>query len=426
MARVFYGWWVMVASVIGTALCASPVVFLTLGLFMIPIEQDLGWNRAQISLALSVAALALAGAIPLVGWILDRFGPRRVLLTSIPLYGIAISSLYLTGASLWYFYLIFAAIGVLGAGCNTITYARLLTAWFDRRRGLALGAAMAGVPIGKVAALVVAQALIELFDWRTAYAGLALMVLLIGVPMAALVIRDTPAEMGLRPDGADAAPAGARREQTAAAPAAGWSRQQAFRSRVFWILMSVFFMLAVAIHGIQIHLVPLLRDAGIDARWAAAAAGMAAVTSACGRVVVGFLFDRFFAPRVAIVAFLCSATGFVLLDFSDSIPLAFACAVLIGIGASAESDLLAYLTGRYFGLASFGELYGYVFAAFMVGTAIGPYLVGVGYELAGSYGTTLWICFAGTLVVCLLLASLGPFPDWSAEERGEPALAGRG
>ena len=98
------------------------------------------------------------------------------------------------------------------------------------------------------------------------------------------------------------------------------------------------------------------------------------------------------------------------------VALAFACAVLMGIGASSESDLLAYLTGRYFGLRAFGEVYGYIFAAFMIGTALGPYAVGLGYELMGSYREVLWASFGGTLMVCAIVSRLGPFPIWDDAE----------
>ena len=411
-AKVFYGWWVVGASVIGTALCQSPIVFLTLGVFMIPLGEQFGWDRAEISLGLSVAAFSLAVATPFVGRLLDRFGPRKILLSSLLLYGATTASLGALGKAIWQFYLTLAAIGVLGAGSNTMSYARVLTAWFDKRRGFALGMTMAGIALGTTVAPVYAQAMIDAFDWRMAYTGLGLTVIVLGMPVIYFVIKETPQELGLQPDGVEqTSEVNAPGVSGEPPPAAGgMTRAQAFRSRTFWMLLAIFFMLAVALHGVQIHLVPLLRDAGITPRFAAAMAGLMGLTSMFGRVLVGYLFDRIFAPRVAIVTFLCTGLGFVLLTVTESLPMAVICTVLMGIGASSESDLLAYLCSRYFGLASFGELYGYVYAALMLGTAIGPYAVGLSFELSGSYTTALWYCFGGSLLICWLLSRLEAFP----------------
>ncbi len=395
----------------------TPVVFLTLSVFMIPLGKEFGWDRAQVSLGLSVAALSLAIAMPMVGKLLDRFGSRRVLFSSMLLYGLATISLCTLGPSLWHFDLSFAAIGLLGAGSNTMSYARVLSAWFNRRRGLALGITMAGIPLGKAAAILAAQLLIDSHGWRVAYAVLGPAVLVIGLPEVYWLVRESPQEMGLLPDGDVVAAKDKPNPSPTAKLQGGLNREQSIHTREFWMLIAVFFLVGVAIHGIQIHLVPLLRDAGISPRMAAGAAGAMALTGIVGRVVVGFLFDHYFAPRVAIAAFLCPALAFILLQGNPVVALAFACAVLMEIGASSESDLLAYLTGRYFGLRSFGEIYGYIFATFMIGTAIGPYAVGLGYELMGSYREVLWASFGGTLMICAVVSRLGPFPIWDEAER---------
>ena len=118
--RPFYGWWIVAVSTIGVAFCATPVVFLTLGVFMIPLGEEFGWNRAEISLGLSVAALSLAIATPWAGRMLDSQGPRRILRWSLALYALATASLYFLGNSILQFYAVLGLIGVLGAGSNTI------------------------------------------------------------------------------------------------------------------------------------------------------------------------------------------------------------------------------------------------------------------------------------------------------------------
>ena len=161
-----------------------------------------------------------------------------------------------------------------------MSYARVLTAWFDKRRGFALGMTMAGIALGTTVAPVYAQAMIDAFDWRMAYTGLGLTVIVLGMPVIYFVIKETPQELGLQPDGVEqTSEVNAPGVSGEPPPAAGgMTRAQAFRSRTFWMLLAIFFMLAVALHGVQIHLVPLLRDAGIAPRFAAAMAGLMGLT----------------------------------------------------------------------------------------------------------------------------------------------------
>jgi MFS family permease len=411
--RPFYGWWIVAVSTIGVAFCATPVVFLTLGVFMIPLGEEFGWNRAEISLGLSVAALSLAVATPWAGRMLDSQGPRRVLKWSLALYAFATASLYFLGNSVLHFYAVLGLIGVLGAGSNTIVYSRVMSSWFDRQRGLALGLTMSGIGVGATIMPVVAQGLIDAVGWRGAYAGLGLMVLLIAYPLVLAVIRGNPQDMGLTPDGdALETPGSQITDSMAAAPKeTGVGRAEAFKSRNFWLLNAIFLVMAAAVHGVQIHLVPLLRDHGISAQLAALMASAMGFATLLARIGEGYLFDRFFAPRVAIVVFLGATAGIGLLQAADAIWLAWLCAILIGIGAGAESSLLGYLASRYFGLRSFGELFGYVFASFMVGTAIGPYAVGLGYEALGSYDAILWVSASVLLFMCILMSRLGPYPN---------------
>jgi MFS family permease len=407
----FFGWWIVAVSTIGVALCATPVIFLTLGVFMIPLEEEFGWNRAEISLGLSVAALSLAIATPWAGRMLDSQGPRRVLKWSLALYALATASLYFLGNSILQFYAVLGLIGVLGAGSNTIAYSRVLSSWFDRQRGLALGLTMSGIGVGATIMPVVAQGLIDAFGWRGAYAGLGLIVLVIAYPLVMAVIRDNPQDMGLRPDGDEPSNVSVASSLATSPNEDGLLRAEVFRSRDFWLLNAIFLVMAAAVHGVQIHLVPLLRDHGISAQTAAVVASAMGFATLVARIGEGYLFDRFFAPKVAIVVFLGATAGIGLLQAADTIWLAWLGAILIGVGAGAESSLLGYLTSRYFGLRSFGELFGYVFASFMVGTAIGPYAVGLGYEALGSYDAVLWVCVFVLLFMCILMSRLGPFPN---------------
>lgn len=417
---VFYGWYIIAASVIGVALSQAPIAYLSLGVFMIPLHQSFGWDRGTVSLGLSVGALTLALSMPLVGRLIDKYGARRVLLPSMAMFSLAMMSLYFLTGSLWHYLGMFALIGVLGSGSNTMTYARVLSAWFDRLRGMALGFAMSGIGLGSTLSPLIAQAIINVQGWRAAYLGLGLLVLVVGWPVQFLVMRDSPEAVGLRQDG-EVATVRHRIEIADASQApVGMTRSAALRTKEFWMLMTIFFIVALTLHGLQIHLAPLLRDHGLSARAAAGAAGLTGAVTFVSRIGVGYLLDKFFAPRVGFIVFLCPLAAMALVGHADTVAMAMLSATLLGVGSGAESDLMAYLVSRYFGIKCFAEIYGFTYGALMVGTAIGPYLWGLTFDLSHSYQLALWAALGGIGVICLLLLRFRRFPDWRQDVAAAP------
>ena len=217
--------------------------------------------------------------------------------------------------------------------------------------------------------------------------------------------------MGLHPDGAIADPGA-----LAAPTEQGLPRSQVLRSRVFWQLFLVFCVLSFSLYGALSHLVPMLGDRGMSSADAALAAATVGVTIMIARVVVGFLVDRYFAPMIAMSAFVLSAAGLAVLAAGTvGMPVFFA-AVLIGFSIGAEVDLLAYLTTRYFGLRSFGEVYGLMFAALLFGTSFGPLAFGMAFESYGSYAEILILSAALTGFAAVLTALLPRFPQFVQNE----------
>ena len=386
-------------STIGVAVCSSPVALVTVGLFMKPLGAAYGWSRASVALAISIGAIALALSTPLAGRLIDRFGVRRILLASLVSYGVAVASVpwCVRAFGLPGLYGIYVVIGVLSAGSNTIAYARVLTGWFKRSRGLALGIGMSGIPIGMAITPPLAQCLIEQSGWESAFVGLAALPVLVGVPVAALALHEAPIERGA---------------QTVAfgLPPGGTTRKQAMRARGFWTLLIVFLLLACAMNGIELHIVPLLTDRGFPPMVAALSLSLLNIVAIGARVGAGFLFDRSFAPRVAAWLFGLPLIATVLLLGSLQHSAAYAAAVMLGFGIGAESDLLGYLIGRYFGLRAYGEMFGWIFGAFMLGTAAGPYLFGLGYDAHGNYILPLSCAAAALAAVCALLWSMPRYP----------------
>ncbi|WP_150600380.1 MFS transporter [Pandoraea fibrosis] len=392
-------WRMVIYATIGAAVCSTAVILMTAGVFIRALGTALGWDRAQTSGALSVCALSLAAATPVVGALIDRFRLRAVLVASLLGYGATILALPLMVRE-WGiagFYLAFFLIGVLGAGSNTIVYLRMISGWFDRSRGLALGISMAGVALGGAIAAPLAAAVIQRFGWEAGYYALGVIPILLGVPLGLFLLREAPSRAG------ENGVSEGRRDAT------GRTLSQACASPAFWLVGVSAFLMAVAINGAQIHLVPMLLDRGVALSAAAFATTVLAVAALIGRVVAGYLFDRVFAPRAAIAIFALSCVGCAGLLATNAPASVYLCAALLGFGAGAESDLLGYLIGRYFGLDHFGKIFGWVFASFMAGSAVGPVLFGMGFDASGSYVLPLYSACAALLAVCALCAMMPRF-----------------
>lgn len=408
----FYGWWVVCAAIVGMIVSQGPVLVFTFGIFMKPLAAEFGWSRSQISLALTVAILSAAFFTPWVGRLVDRYGARQVAIPALVLFGLGVASLACLPANLVIFYLWFCCIGILSAGGTPTAYAKAISHWFVRRRGLALGLSMAGIGLGASFMPIVAQHAVGAVGWRGGFAVIGAVVL-VGMLIVAWKLRNCPADMGLHADN-DKPISGQQGKAT------GLSGRQAMRTRNFWLIAISFFLAALAINGCSVHFVPMLTDRGVspqDAAQTAAVIGMALIV---GRVAAGFLLDYLFAPFVTLFFFSGPVIGILLLYGGATGGEAVLCAALIGLGVGAEVDLIAYLTSRYFGLKAFGEVYGYLFAIFCVGTALGPLLMGTGQTVLGSYDLVLLVFVGCMVVACLLMCCVGRYPDLTQDQ--EPKL----
>jgi MFS family permease len=389
-------WWVVGGAVVGLFVCNGPVLSFTFGVFLKPIMADTGWHRSSVSFALSVGGIFSALAVPVLGRMMDRWSIRRVALPGIVLYSLCVALVGLSPASFWGFTLLFALAETTSAIQTPLGYAKAIAAWFDRRRGLALGIAMSGIGLGGFVIPQLANLLIERVGWRGAYAALGLLTLVIAFPAVALWIREPrPGE-------------GEQRAAAAITQQPGLTTREAAGLSRFWILGAAFFLVAVAINGTVAHVVPLLTDRGLAAASATEILGAFGLATLAGRLLAGFLVDRIYAPHVATVFFLAPIAGFAFLaSATGSLPAIGV--VLMGLGLGTEIDLIAFLISRYFGQRAFGELYGYFFMTFGLGSSLGRFLGGFVFDMAGSYNPAL-IGAAVTLFVAVILVNrLGPY-----------------
>lgn len=401
---LFRGWWMVAASGIGLSTNPGQFAYGALGVFMLPLTAEFGWSRTDVSLSLTVFTIALACALPLLGRCVDRHGGRRVLIPSVTAFGLLLLAVGLMVSKLWHLWLLFLLMGSLAAGANAMPYFRILAAWFDRRRGLAFGLAMAGGGFGYMYVAPLLQWLIDGPGWRTGYLVLGSLVLVLALPIALFVLRDSPRESGLWPDG-DPGPSADNE-----AAAVSGSVDTATGRRVFVILIGVFAVLSLCLYGLLANLVPLLVDRGMaarDAAWMAALLGMSILVS---RGVVGYLIDRWLATRVAAVCILLSAAGMGLfLSGAASGAPAMAATCLVGLTIGAEIDLLAFLVSRYFGMVRFGRAYAILFIAFLLGTAAGPPVYAALFDTLGNYDVALG---GAAVLLSACAAAMLALPDY--------------
>ena len=263
-----------------------------------------------------------------------------------------------------------------------------------------------------------AQTLIAAVGWRHAYEILGLMAMGITIPVVGLLLKETPQMMGLAPDGETIGPAGVAKQRSSED---GVSFQEARQTGTFWCMGGAFFLISVCFHGCVIHLVPLLTDRGFSAQSAALVASLVGGAALIGKVGIGYLLDRCFAPYVAVCFFCGFALGLLLLWSGMVGGVVLMAVVLVGLGLGAELDVMPYVVSRYFGLRAFGEIYSYTFALFTLGGVIGPLLMGAGFDATGSYSLVLGTFVMAAMTAAGLMTRLGSYRTWEAST--EPVVA---
>jgi MFS family permease len=388
-SRLSYpGWKIVLAGFFGVMVSFAAVVPYTFGLFLKPLSLAFGWHREAVSAGFSIAALTVAAASPGLGFLLDRFGPRRIILPCIAIFSLGYASLALLTPHLMHFYVISFVVGLVGNGTAYLGYSRAISTWFYRRRGLALSVMLAGGGCGAMLLPVVAQAAITHYGWRNAYVLLGLLAFCLGFPLTALFVRE-------RPTG---------EQDSHVSVHVGEPVAKALGTRIFWIIAATVCLYAISVNGAIAHLSALLTDRGVTTQGAAYCVAVIGATGLVGRVLTGIFLDRFFGPRVSQVMLLMTVLGIVLLSVANTLGAGLFAASLIGFSMGSEGDITPYLIGRYFGLKRFSTLYALTWTAYAVGGATGPIVVGRVFDALGSYRpVTIQLLGLPALIPCLLM-----------------------
>ena len=387
----YYGWRVVLAACFGVMAGFGSLFVYTFAVFVKPLGAEFGWSREAIARGFGLAAVTLGLVSPLLGRWIDRFGPRRIILPSMTIFGCAIASLALLRSELWQFYVTCFVIGLVGNGAAHLAYSRSISTWFQQRLGTALAFVMVGAGLGAMILPVLAQTIISRSGWRAAYFSLGCLALLLGLPLSWRYVRER----------------GLALQESAPVAHSGMTWQAGLRSFAFWIIVAVLFVSSISMNGAITHLSALLTDRGITPRDAALCASTLGGSSLLGRVGVGWLLDRFFGARVAFVVSLITAAGIFLLARANSFPAGCLAAALIGVGAGGEAAITPYLLTRYFGLRAFSTLYGVTWTFYAAAGAVGPVILGRAFDSTGSY-TSLLVVLAVALALAAAMNLLLP------------------
>jgi len=382
---------VAVAATIGNMIGVTAAILATFGVFLVPISTEFGWPRASVSGVLGLVAVVSALLIPFVGRAMDRFGSRRILIGGNILLATSIALLSRSTGNLLQFYLTFALIGVAGSLAGTAMFCKVVSNWFDARRGLMLGVtAGGGNGIGATVMPIIAGLLVAGYGWRDAYVGIAAIILLLGFPTLFLLLRDAPPRIDAPQAELD-----------------GLTLREAAHTRAFWLMLFAIAAGAGGMTAVFTHVVPMLTDHGFGLAAATGVIATFALVTAAWQIVTGALLDRLRTPRLIVPMYGAAIAGLLLLEFGHGTASAMVAGTLLGIGMGAEYAALAYFISRYFGLKHFGSIVGALYSVVILAQGITPGLMDMSFDRTGSYAVAT-IAIALALGVGMLLLSFLP------------------
>jgi predicted MFS family arabinose efflux permease len=365
----YSGWGVLAASFAGVMVSFAPIIPYTFSLFLDPLHAAFGWKREAMGGAFALAAITVAVVSPLIGILLDRLPPRRIILPAIAIFAMALASLSRLTPDITRFYLTFFVLGLVANGTAQFAYTRTILTWFARYRGIALALLLTGSGIGSIVIPPLTEWMIQHHGWRSGFLLLGSIAIL-GLPLTAWLVRNRP-EAAFAPSPHHAA--------------TGMTVAAALRTTAFWILAFITILSAFSENGLVTNLASILTQHGVLASAAALALSIRGGAGIIGRLGIGIAIDRVSPERIQSFVLALAAAGTLMLAFADSAWPALFGAAILGVGLGSEADVGPYLLARYFGRRHFSVLYGLTWTAYAIGGATGPLWIGHLYDRAGAY-----------------------------------------
>lgn len=382
-------------ALMGACLCmfcgVPSVIYFTFGVFLPEIISDTQWSRTAIAAAIGPGALIASVLDPIYGKIVDKYGVRIVVLIGAPIFALSLALLGLFPRSALEFAVCITVMWVLVFAGSTIPYAQMLTGWFDKRRGLALGIMFCSMALGIAAWPPFAAYLIAEIGWRHAYLVMGIIAGSVMFLSALLFLKNAPKRV-LVEDG---------QEQYL-----GMSLGGTLRTLRFWKMAALFALLVAVLAGMALNFPVIMRQQGADAQTAAAIMSVIGISMAVGRLLLGPMLDRWFAPRIAMATMTLPILALVLMMASTERLLTTVAAALLGLGLSTVYPLGAYMVSRAFGFRAYGTIYALMTIALSLGAASGPAAIGVALAIEIDTSTILLSCIAMLGAAILILSTL--------------------
>lgn len=407
--RLYYGW-IQVGALSLTEMTSWGILYYAFSVFIVPMQQELGWSRPALTGAFSLALLTAGiAALPVGRWV-DRHGPR-LLMTLGSIGGTLLVIAWASVDSLWLFYLIWAAIGVAMAAVLYEPAFVVVANWFTRQRNRALTLLTFGGGLASVVYIPLAEWLVRAQGWRAALLTLALLLALGTIPLHALVLRRRPEDLGLAPDGDVPVQPEALAEH---AQVHGTTLHAALRQLAFWYITLAFALVTLAAVAVTVHLIPFLIDRGFGSHFAATAAGAIGLLALPGRLVFTPLGS--YVPRrwVAASLFLLQTVALLILIFVQSRPGVWLFVIVFGAGFGAITPARAALVAELFGRAHYGRISSVLALNVTLARSIAPVGAGLLYAVFNSYQPMLWMLAAISCSAALIILLLRESPGVAA------------
>jgi len=405
--RFFYGYWVLLSAFAGVFIFAGIGLY-CFSFFIKPLQAALGWDRGSIMLGNTIWFLSMGFASPLIGRLVDKHGVKRVIVTGTIMTGIGLTALSLM-QQLWLFYISYIVIGAGMAAIGQVPASAVVSNWFVKRRGLAIGVMSMAVGVGGlIFSPVIGGIIIPDFGWRVAYLTLGIFTVVLMLPLALFVIRTKPEEKGLYPDGMSPEEyANLPKGTSSASP--GLSLKIALATPAFWLIALCFIIHMLPQNGMMQTNVPHFNDVGFSETMVATIIGVMGMLSAFGKFAFGWLCDWIKAKYALAIglALQLSAIGVMMtIDSNSSIAVVWLFAILMGLGIGSWLPTMSILVSYNFGLVAYGAIFGVISLINNIGGSVGPFLAGRIYDINGSYDlafTIFFVLFAISIPLILLV-----------------------
>ena len=403
--RIFYGWYLVVASVV-TNTIFSAAYFQGFGVLILPIERTFGWDRWVVSAAMSLRQLESGIISPAVGFLLDRYSARKLIFWSAVISGAGFIGLgFISGIATFFLSFVIISLGASGVS-HAVTWPVIVSRWFRRNRGLATGLAVTGPIFGSPIVILNTQ-IEEAYGWRMVVFGYGILIL-IGITLLSMLVRDRPEIYGMRPDGDPAEEDVAAERPTDPAPRrtdSGLTLRAVFRTKEFWLFTSYLSGTFAVNSAFQIHMIPYFQqDIGFTATWAAVVMSIVFVISGIGRIGGGYLLDRM--DYRLVLAFVAGMMGFALM-YLQVVPVktvwgTLPFALMFGVSFGCLVPMRGAVGSIMFGTRTIGGVLGLLQGGPIAAGVIGPFVMGIIFDLNGNYSVGIW----GLVVISILMMPL--------------------